>query len=120
VQATTGAPAPVQQVPVRHCASPVQAWPLLSRHAVPPKLQVVFTGSAQLLVVPAVHVVAHAVALAQMRAPPQAAAVGAVHPPALSQLLAGVSMLVAALHEAPAHAVADVQQLTLQTCGDVH
>lgn len=98
----------------------VHGWPLLSRHAVPPELQVVFTVSAQPAVVPALQVVAQAVELAQMRPFAHAAPAGLVQAPELSQLLAGVKTLVPVLQEAAAQAVDEVQQLTLHTCGETH
>jgi hypothetical protein len=109
-----------EQLPFRHWAPEVHGSPVLSRQAVPAALQVVVTMSAQPVVVPAVHVVAQAVALAQMRPPPQAAAVGMVQAPVPSQLLAGVNRLVIVLHDAAAHAVDEAQQSTLQTPGDAH
>ncbi len=104
--------------PLRHWVPRVHGWPWLSRHAVPPALQVVFTVSAQPVVVPAVQVVAQAVVVLQSSpfAPPDA--VGVEHVAVLSHKVAGVNMLLA--HEAAAHAVDDVQQSTLQTCGEAH
>jgi hypothetical protein len=120
VQLPLGIPAAVQQTAFRHCVPLVHASPLLSRHAVPPALQVVFTVSAQPVVVLAVHVVAHAVVLAQMRPLPQAAAAGVVQAPAVPlQLLAGVNMLVVVLHAAAAHGVPEAQQSTLHSA-DTH
>jgi len=69
----------------------------------------------------ALHVVPHAVVLEQAKLLAQGAAVGLVQaPPVPLQLLAGVNMLVARLHAAAAHAVAELQQSTLQVAGDTH
>jgi hypothetical protein len=72
----------------------VQATPLLSRHAVPPALHVVFVVSAQPVVMPAVQLVAHAVVLPQARPLPQGTAVPPPEQvPVPLQVLKVVSML---------------------------
>lgn len=75
--------------------------------------------SAQPVVVLAVQDVPHAVPPPLQASPLlHAVAVGVVQAPVLSQVLAGVDM--PPEQAAAAHAVAELQQSTLQTCGETH
>ena len=94
--------------PLLHWGLDVQAWLYTSKQAVPATLHTVVLGEAQPVVVPAVHVVAHAVAPAQPSPPPQAVAVAGVQVPAPSQVPEFASVNIPLLHVAAPQPVVDV------------